>query len=48
MRHALTKEFLDLCQKCFHIVEETVNIPTITRKDLQQEEDFYDEGVDRD
>lgn len=45
-RHAETKEFLDMCNACFAAVDETVHIPHIDRKDLLQESDTYDEGVD--
>lgn len=45
-RHAVTKEFLDLCNRCFAVVDETTAIPHIDRADLLQETDTYDEGVD--
>jgi len=33
-RHAVTREFLDLCNKCHHSVAMSANLPTLDRKDL--------------
>ncbi len=47
-RHALTKEFLDLCNECFSSIDETSPIPSLDRPDLLKNEDFpdVDEGID--
>lgn len=39
-RHALTNEFLDLCNKC---MKDMPNIPTKDRPDLVKEADFDDD-----
>ena len=33
-RHAMTREFLDLCNSCHHSVTMSAALPTIDRKDL--------------
>lgn len=43
-RHALTNEFLDLCNRC---MKDMPNIPTKDRQDLLKEAD-YDDDMDID
>ena len=33
-RHAITREFLDLCNNCFASVASAASLPTLDRKDL--------------
>jgi len=33
-RHALTREFLDMCNSCHHSVTRSASLPTLDRKDL--------------
>lgn len=42
-RHALTNEFLDMCNRC---MKDMPNIPTKDRADLVKEADFDDELYD--
>ena len=42
-RHALTNQFLDLCNRC---MKDMPNIPTKDRPDLVKEADFDDELYD--
>lgn len=42
-RHALTNEFLDLCNRC---MKDMPNIPTKDRPDLVKEADFDDDNPD--
>jgi len=42
-RHALTKDFLDMCNQCFRSVND---LPCIDRKDLLNSEDI-DEAIDK-
>lgn len=44
-RHALTNEFLDLCNRC---MKDMPNIPTKDRSDLVKEADFDDDLDDPD
>ncbi len=44
-RHALTNEFLDLCNRC---MKDMPNIPTKDRPDLVKEADFDDDLDDPD
>jgi hypothetical protein len=44
-RHALTNEFLDLCNRC---MKDMPNIPTKDRPDLVKEADFDDDVDDLD
>lgn len=44
-RHALTNEFLDLCNRC---MKDMPNIPTKDRPDLVKEADFDDDMDDLD
>ncbi len=44
-RHALTNEFLDLCNRC---MKDMPNIPTKDRPDLVKEADFDDDLDDLD
>lgn len=44
-RHALTNEFLDLCNRC---MKDMPNIPTKDRTDLVKEADFDDDVDDLD
>lgn len=39
-RHAMTNEFLDLCNRC---VKDIPNLPTKDRTDLSRETDYDDE-----
>lgn len=48
-RHALTKEFLDMCSECFGAVNAEAHIPYKDRPDLWGEYDSdedFDEGLD--
>lgn len=42
-RHALTNQFLDLCNRC---MKDMPNIPTKDRPDLVKEADFDDDLMD--
>lgn len=33
-RHAVTRDFLDLCNGCHHSVASSASLPTLDRKDL--------------
>ncbi len=33
-RHAVTRDFLDLCNNCHHSVKTSASLPTLDRKDL--------------
>lgn len=46
-RHATTREFLDLCNKCHYSVTMSVDLPTIDRKDLMNG-GVIEEDVDND
>jgi len=45
-RHAVTREFLDMCNECFTQVNESVTIPNTDRPDLLTEETFFDGDID--
>lgn len=45
-KHALTGDFLDMCQRCFRDVSEDVDLPVIERKDLVDSVDI-EEGLDK-
>ena len=42
-KSAVTGEYLDLCNTCFHQVER--DIPTKERDDLRSEEEIFDDDV---
>jgi hypothetical protein len=46
-RHAVTREFLDMCNSCHASVASTARLPTIDRKDLQNES-LIEEELDND
>jgi hypothetical protein len=46
-RHAITNEFLDMCNGCYRSVDNQVALPVFERQDLQHARNF-DEGVDND
>ena len=46
-RHAITREFLDMCNSCHASVVSTARLPTIDRKDLQNES-LIEEELDND
>jgi hypothetical protein len=43
-KSAVTGEYLDLCNTCFHQVEQ--DIPTKERDDLRSEEETFDDDTD--
>ena len=43
-KSAITGEYLDLCNACYHSVES--DIPAKERDDLRSEEEFYDDSDD--
>lgn len=47
-RHAVTNEFLDLCQQCFVAVTDVTPLHVRDRKDLLVEEDVTQELLDID
>lgn len=42
-KSAITGEYVDLCNHCFHEVEQ--EIPTKERDDLRSEEEIFDDNV---
>ena len=46
-RHALTRQFLDLCNTCLRSIDSNKTMPIADRKDLMETEDI-EEGLDKD
>jgi hypothetical protein len=46
-RHAITRDFLDLCNSCHHSVSLSAALPTLDRKDLMHGS-VIEEEVDND
>ena len=44
-KHAITGDYLDMCQRCFRDVSEDAELPVIERKDLVDSVDI-NEGLD--
>ena len=42
-KSAVTGEYIDLCNTCYHVVEEEV--PAKERDDLRSEEELFDDNV---
>lgn len=40
-KSAHSLEYIDMCSRCFHTINE--DIPTIDRTDLEQEQEHYDD-----
>ena len=45
-KSAITGEYLDLCNTCYHVVEE--DLPAKERDDLRSEEETFDDDTDED
>jgi len=46
-RHALTRQFLDLCNTCLRSIDGNASMPVTDRKDLMETGDI-EEGLDKD
>lgn len=47
-RHAETNEFLDICDSCFHVVNEDIEVPVLERQDLLYQNNNIEEDFDLD